>query len=133
MNSYLGAEISRALRAAGFLLATCVLAAPAAAAEREVAPVTARAGAGSSSEAGSSSGAEGELRVRLDEDVITGSSERPKVLYILPWRSAQGTPGLDAAPDLKATELFDSLDPDAHERQLRYRQRLAGDAPDATQ
>jgi hypothetical protein len=76
--------------------------------------------------------ADGELRVRLDEDVITGSSERPKVLYILPWRSAQGTTGLDAAPDLKASELFESLDPDAHGRQLRYRQRLAGDGPDAT-
>lgn len=70
---------------------------------------------------------DGELRVQLDEDVITGSAERPKVLYILPWRSAQATPGLDAAPDLKASELFESLDPDAHARQLQYRQALAGD------
>lgn len=75
---------------------------------------------------------DGELRVQLDEDVITGSAERPKVLYILPWRCAQATPGLDAAPDLKASELFESLDPDAHARQLNYRQALVGDDGAAT-
>ena len=69
-------------------------------------------------------------QVRLDEDVITGSSELPKVLYILPWRAAEGTAGLNAAPVLKAKELFEPLDPDAHSRLLQYRQRLLGDPAD---
>lgn len=69
-------------------------------------------------------------QVRLDEDVITGSSELPKVLYILPWRAAEGTAGLNAAPVLKAKELFEPLDPDAHARLLQYRQRLLGDPVD---
>ena len=72
----------------------------------------------------------GRTQVRLDEDVITGSSELPKVLYILPWRAAEGTAGLNAAPVLKAKELFEPLDPDAHLRLLQYRQRLLGDPAD---
>lgn len=127
MNTHAATRIHRIARTCSALLlvlCTGLLAPTALAASAQAADAAAQPAAPA---------AEGELRVQLDEDVITGSSERPKVLYILPWRSAQGTTGLDAAPDLKASELFESLDPDAHGRQLRYRQRLAGDAPDATQ
>jgi hypothetical protein len=63
-------------------------------------------------------------RVDLPVDVITGSSELPKVLYIVPWRAATGVPGIDGAPDLGDQQLFQSLDPDAHGRLLHYRQLL---------
>ena len=64
--------------------------------------------------------------VRLQTDVITGSSELPKVLYILPWRAASAATGLDAAPEASDQQLFQSLDPDAHGRLLHYR-RLLGE------
>ena len=142
MNTHTSARNLRSARTCGAwllmlcagLLAPSALAAEAATDTAAAATTDASARAANDDVAARQAGpaAEGELRVQLDEDVITGSSERPKVLYILPWRSAQGTTGLDAAPDLKASELFESLDPDAHGRQLRYRQRLAGDGPDAT-
>ena len=62
--------------------------------------------------------------VRLQTDVITGSSELPKVLYIVPWRAASSASGLDAAPELSDQQLFQSLDPDAHGRLLHYRHLL---------
>lgn len=63
-------------------------------------------------------------RVDLAVDVITGSSELPKVLYIVPWRAATAVPGIDTVPNLEDQQLFQSLDPDAHARLLHYRQLL---------
>ena len=37
--------------------------------------------------------------VRLQTDVITGSSELPKVLYIVPWRAASSASGLTRHPN----------------------------------
>ena len=65
--------------------------------------------------------------VRLQTDVIAASSELPKVLYIVPWRTADSTQA-QAAPQLGNAQLFQSLDPDAHRRLLHYRQ-LLGDTP----
>lgn len=120
----------RVLRAAVCCAVVGLLAAEQNALAAAAVPANSGAGHSAAVDMAASGSSARRTQVQLDEDVITGSSELPKVLYILPWRAAEGTAGLSAAPKLKARELFEPLDPDAHARLLQYRQRLVGDPAD---
>ena len=47
--------------------------------------------------------------VRLDETVISGNQELPKVLYILPWREPQGLPDIEIQAEFTEAEVFRRL------------------------
>ena len=72
------------------------------------------------------SAAEGRDRVELDETVISGNQELPKVLYILPWRDPDGLPELDLNTDLVESEVFRRVYPPAYRRELEYLETLNG-------
>jgi hypothetical protein len=65
-------------------------------------------------------------RIELDETSIQGSRELPKILYIVPWKSARlgllqggaGTSSLDTS--------FEALDRDVFRRQVEYYGMLYG-------
>lgn len=59
-------------------------------------------------------------RIRLDETVISGNQELPKVLYILPWQSPEGRPELSLDAGLKDENVLRRVYPPAHRRELRY-------------
>ena len=62
--------------------------------------------------------------IRLDETVISGNQELPKVLYILPWQTPEGMPELDVRADLAEGEIFRRLYPPAYRRELKYFETL---------
>ncbi len=70
--------------------------------------------------------AEGKDRVQLDETVISGNQELPKVLYILPWRDPAGLPELNLNTELAESEVFRRLYPPAYRRELDYLDTLNG-------
>jgi len=59
-------------------------------------------------------------RIRLDQTVISGNQELPKVLYILPWQSPEGRPDLALDAGLKDQNVLRHVYPPAHRRELRY-------------
>jgi len=59
-------------------------------------------------------------RIRLDETVISGNQELPKVLYILPWQSPEGRPELDLDTGLRDSDVLRRVYPPAYRRELRY-------------
>lgn len=71
--------------------------------------------------------------IRLDETVISGNQELPKVLYILPWQQPDGLPEIDVSTDHAERGLFQRLYPPAHRRALAYREAAAerGSVPDS--
>ena len=62
--------------------------------------------------------------VRLDETVISGNQELPKVLYILPWREPQGLPEIEIQAEFTEAEVFRRLYPPAYRRELKYFETL---------
>lgn len=60
--------------------------------------------------------------IELDETVISGNQELPKVLYIVPWQQPDGLPQIELEPELGEAELFRRLYPPAHRRELGYHQ-----------
>ncbi len=64
-------------------------------------------------------------RVRMNETVISGNQELPKVLYILPWQSSNGRPSLSLSAGLDDERVFRRVQPAAYQRELRYRDALA--------
>ncbi|NKB99216.1 MAG: hypothetical protein GKR90_12085 [Pseudomonadales bacterium] len=72
--------------------------------------------------------------VQLDETVISGNQELPKVLYILPWREPQGLPEIEIEAESVSAEVFRRLYPPAYRRELGYFETLQGlqdvDSPD---
>ena len=68
--------------------------------------------------------------IRLDETVISGNQELPKVLYILPWRDPQGLPEIELSAEFTQTEVFRRLYPPAYRRELSYFETLEGLAED---
>ena len=64
--------------------------------------------------------------VRLDETVISGNQELPKVLYILPWREPQGLPEIEIQAEFTEAEVFRRLYPPAYRRELQYFETLEG-------
>lgn len=62
--------------------------------------------------------------IELDETVISGNQELPKVLYIVPWRQPEGMPEIELGADFTEVELFRRLYPPAHRRELGYHEAL---------
>ncbi len=63
-------------------------------------------------------------RVRMNETVISGNQELPKVLYILPWQSSNGRPALELSAGLDDQRVFKRVEPAAYQRELKYRDAL---------
>ena len=64
--------------------------------------------------------------LQLDETVISGNQELPKVLYILPWREPQGLPDIEIQAELMQAQVFRRLYPPAYRRELGYFETLRG-------
>lgn len=58
--------------------------------------------------------------IQLDETVISGNQELPKVLYILPWRDPSGLPEIDLSTEFAEADVFRPLYPPAYRRELEY-------------
>jgi len=58
--------------------------------------------------------------IRLDETVISGNQELPKVLYIVPWQDPSGIPKIEIDPNFTEHEVFRRLYPPAYKRELQY-------------
>ncbi len=62
--------------------------------------------------------------IQLDETVISGNQELPKVLYIVPWQQPNGLPDIEVKYDFTETDVFRKLYPPAYKRELNYFQTL---------
>lgn len=62
--------------------------------------------------------------IRLDETVISGNQELPKVLYILPWRDPNGLPEIELDTQYSEMDVFRRLYPPAYRRELTYFESL---------
>ena len=72
------------------------------------------------------SNAHAEDRIELDRISIKGSRELPKVLYIVPWKSARlGSLSVSAGSQSFDTEM-EALDRDVFRRQVQYYGMLYG-------
>ncbi len=63
-------------------------------------------------------------RIRLDETIISGNQELPKVLYIVPWQDPTGIPKIEFDPNFTEHDVFRRLYPPAYRRELEYYQML---------
>ncbi|MCK4587864.1 MAG: hypothetical protein KAU29_10995 [Gammaproteobacteria bacterium] len=76
--------------------------------------------------AGLVSSVSAEDRIQLDGTSIKGSRELPKVLYIVPWKSARlGALSVSAGSKSFDTEM-EALDRDVFRRQVQYYGMLYG-------
>ena len=62
--------------------------------------------------------------IDLDETVISGNQELPKVLYIVPWQDPSGMPSIKLDPEFTEHEVFRHLYPPAYKRELEYYELL---------
>ena len=69
--------------------------------------------------------------IRLDETVISGNQELPKVLYILPWRDPNGLPDIELDASYSEMDVFRRLYPPAYRRELTYFESLETNSPEA--
>ncbi len=69
--------------------------------------------------------------IELDETVISGNQELPKVLYIVPWQQPDGLPEIELRTEFAEVELFRRLYPPAYRRELSYFEASAA-ASDST-
>jgi hypothetical protein len=69
--------------------------------------------------------------IRLDETVISGNQELPKVLYILPWRDPNGLPEIELDAQYSEMDVFRRLYPPAYRRELTYFESLQTDSLEA--
>ena len=69
--------------------------------------------------------------IRLDETVISGNQELPKVLYILPWRDPNGLPDIELDAQYSEMDVFRRLYPPAYRRELTYFESLQTETPEA--
>lgn len=63
--------------------------------------------------------------MQLDQTVISGNQELPKVLYILPWREPEGLPQIDVQAEFTESQVFRRLYPPAYRRELGYFETLS--------
>lgn len=59
--------------------------------------------------------------IYMNETVISGNQELPKVLYILPWRDDPGKALNAQAPDFGDGGVIKPIYPDEYRRMLEYR------------
>jgi hypothetical protein len=69
-------------------------------------------------------------RVALDETVISGNQELPKVLYILPWQQPTGLPEIELRAHFAEDALFRRLYPPAYRREMSYFENLQEENPE---
>lgn len=69
-------------------------------------------------------------RIELDETVISGNQELPKVLYIVPWQQPSGLPEIELRTEFAEEELFRRLYPPAYRREMTYFENLNGNDPE---
>ena len=62
--------------------------------------------------------------IRLDQTVISGNQELPKVLYIVPWQDPSGIPTIEISPEFTEKQVFRHLYPPAYQRELHYYELL---------
>jgi hypothetical protein len=62
--------------------------------------------------------------IRLDETVISGNQELPKVLYIVPWQDPSGMPTIRLDPGFTEHRVFRRLYPPAYRREIEYYELL---------
>lgn len=62
--------------------------------------------------------------VRLEETIISGNQELPKVLYIVPWQDPSGMPNIQLDPGFTEQEVFRRLYPPAYKREIDYYELL---------
>ena len=68
-------------------------------------------------------------RIRLDETVISGNQELPKVLYIVPWQDPTGIPKIELDPNFTEHEVFRQLYPPTYKREPEYYDALKAAEP----
>lgn len=72
--------------------------------------------------------AQGEGVISINERV-TGNQEQPKVIYIVPWQSAEGPLGVEGpVQSLLGEEVFGHVEKAEHAREVRYLTRLGEQA-----
>jgi hypothetical protein len=76
-------------------------------------------------------------RIRLDATAITGNRELPKVMSIVPWKSAEPPAGPDRPMGSLIEEVLAPVDRDEFRREITYyrgltSQSTSADAPPAT-
>ena len=67
-----------------------------------------------------------EERIQLDETAIMGSKELPKVIYIVPWKSANIMELGNASGKSSFSENMQALDRDVFRKELDYFSMLEG-------
>lgn len=72
-------------------------------------------------------------KIELDETVISGNQELPKVLYIVPWQQPDGLPEIELRTDFAEVDLFRRLYPPAYRRELAYFEAATATAPAGAQ
>ncbi len=70
-------------------------------------------------------------RIYMDETVISGNQELPRVLYILPWRNDPGQVPAAVAPVMDRLGLMKPLNPQEYQREIALRE-LVGQLGSAT-
>lgn len=58
------------------------------------------------------------------EDTVIGNQEQPKVLYIVPWKSATDNDILSLPVQSKMTDVFDHVDRTEHQRHVQFLESL---------
>ena len=64
--------------------------------------------------------------IYMNETVISGNQELPKVLYILPWRDDPGKALRAQAPAFNFNEVMQPIYPDEYRRALEYHRVASG-------
>jgi hypothetical protein len=108
---------------------TPVVAAPAAAAARNKADKTAKAGTKPAGQKGGTGKPEDHLQ--LDATQITGNRELPKVMVIVPWKRADLGDLAGKPMNSLVDEVLQPIDRDVFQRQTRYYDALKPDTPAA--
>ena len=71
-------------------------------------------------------------RMQLDATSVTGNSELPKLLYIVPWQEAAVGKVEGRPVDSLIDELLAPVDRDTFSRELRYYTQLEGEETTST-
>jgi hypothetical protein len=71
-------------------------------------------------------------RLQLDSTAITGNRELPKVMSIVPWKSAEPPAGPDRPMGSLIEELLSPLDRDEFRREITYFSDLSSQSADRT-
>jgi len=71
-------------------------------------------------------------RLELDATAITGNRELPKVMSIVPWKSAEPPSGPDRPMGSLIEEVLAPVDRDEFRREITYFRDLASHSPPRT-